>query len=86
MTLDTIAGGLASLGGLDRPVVDRTGLAGSFDFGLNWVPEPTGAGQPDLQGTTFVQALRDQLGLKLEATKVPVQIPVIDRVERPSEN
>jgi uncharacterized protein (TIGR03435 family) len=77
---------------LDRPVVDKTGLSGRFDFNLEWMPDETQFGgqgpwqnqeatKPDL----FV-AIQQQLGLKLEATKGPVEVLVIDRVARPSEN
>jgi len=92
MTLEMIASALPSLGGLDRPVIDHTGLRGNFDYRLEWLPEPNGArppdpaGQPDLQGTTFLQALHDQLGLKLEPTKSAIQTLVVDHIERPSEN
>jgi bla regulator protein blaR1 len=78
---------------VDRPVVDRTGLTGRFDFTMEWMPEPgelfalPGAGpQSDFQGTTFLEALREQLGLKLESTKATIQVLVIDHLERPSEN
>jgi uncharacterized protein (TIGR03435 family) len=39
-----------------------------------------------LQGTSFIEAVREQLGMKLEATRGPVQVLVVDKVERPSEN
>jgi len=77
---------------LDRPVVDRTGLSGKFDFTLEWTadesqfggalpPPPAEPAKPGL-----FAALQEQLGLKLEAMKGPVETMVIDRVERPSEN
>jgi bla regulator protein blaR1 len=92
VSLEIIASGLSGLGNLDRPVLDRTGLTGKFDYKLEWTPEPNGTtppnpdAQPDPQGTTFLQALREQLGLKVESTKGPIATPVIDRIERPSEN
>jgi len=78
----------------DRPVVDQTDLSGRYDLTLEWVPEPSpGPTPPDVgarseprQGPTFLEALHDQLGLQLESTKGPVQTPVIDHIERPSEN
>ena|SRR5215469_3408691 len=78
---------------LERPV-DQTDLGGGYDFTLEWTPEPArgpsapnvGAQSDPQQGPTFQEAFHDQLGLKLESTKGPVQTPVIDRVERPSEN
>ena len=92
MTLDLIASGLQSLGNLDRPVLDRTGLSGYFDYRLEWNPEPNGArppdsaAPPDLRGPNFQQALHDQLGLKLESTKAPIETLIIDHIERPTEN
>ncbi len=88
-------------GELDKPVVDQTGLTGKFDFTVEYArgendllfrslpPIPNGAPREpprDNQGPTFVEALRQQLGLKLESSKGPVQILVIDHVEKPSEN
>lgn len=77
---------------LDRPIVDKTGLTGRYDFKLAWTPDETQFGgvapretsestEPDL-----FTAIQQQLGLKLEATRGPVDIFVIDRVERPTEN
>jgi uncharacterized protein (TIGR03435 family) len=91
-TIERLAASLPSFGTLDRPVVDQTGLSGMFDFTLEWVPEsnspvaPDPNPQPDLQGSTFLEALREQLGLKLESARAPVRTLVIDKVERPSEN
>jgi uncharacterized protein (TIGR03435 family) len=90
--MDLLASSLPTMDRLDRPVVDRTGLDGRFDFTLEWTPEPDrpsppGADAPaDLLGPTLREALREQLGLKLESTKAPLQILVVDHVERPSEN
>jgi uncharacterized protein (TIGR03435 family) len=81
---------------LDRPVIDQTGIDGRWDFTLTWTPDPSQfagmgvrvppptddpAAPPDLF-TAFVQ----QLGLKLEATRAPVGVMVIDKVQKPSEN
>ena len=91
-TMGLLSGSLPMLGNLGRPVVDQTGLSGRFDFTLEWTPEsnqlePAGADvQPELQGTTFLEALKEQLGLQLKSTKATLDAPVIDRVERPSEN
>ncbi len=88
-TLELIAAAFPGMGGLDRPVVDRTGLTGRYDFKLEWTDESP-ASQPNSSttsdGPSFTTALREQLGLKLESAKVPLRLPVIDRVERPSEN
>lgn len=93
LTMAFISGSNVLMGNLDRPVLDRTGLAGTFDFILEWTPErreaasPGVDSQPDLpSGPTFQQALREQLGLKLESQKGPIDIIVIDHVEHPSEN
>ncbi len=66
-----------------RMVVDKTGLEGSYDFTLEWAPE--GADASDTRPSIFT-ALEEQLGLKLESARGPVDVIVIDRIERPSEN
>jgi bla regulator protein blaR1 len=80
---------------LNRTVVDKTGLAGKYDFTLNWTPDdsndpsffPSSTGQPpDPAGPSIFAALQEQLGLKLETGKGPVKVIVIDHVERPSGN
>ncbi len=85
-----IATSLTGAGNLGRPVVDHTGLSGTFDFSLEWTPEINGPAPadftPDQSGPTFVEALKEQLGLKLESTKAPIEVFVVDHVERPSEN
>jgi uncharacterized protein (TIGR03435 family) len=74
-----------------RPVLDKTGLASSYDFTLQFMPDdtqaqpPSGAAPLDLPPSLFT-AIQDQLGLKLESGKGPVEIIVIDHVERPSGN
>ena len=75
---------------LGRPVVDRTGLEGEFDFVLDWAPEFVSQGRArksshDLGGASVFTALQ-QLGLRLQPEKGPVDVLVIDHVERPSEN
>jgi uncharacterized protein (TIGR03435 family) len=76
--------------GVDRPVVDRTSLDGTFDMSIEWAPTlngPAPAGfTPDPDGPTFFEAIQDQLGLKLESQTGPVDVLVIDHVGRPSEN
>jgi uncharacterized protein (TIGR03435 family) len=77
---------------LDRPVLDQTGLGGNFDFTLEWTPEARGSGvgggesQNDPSGTTLMEALNEQLGLKLVSQKGPIDAIVLDHVERPSGN
>jgi bla regulator protein blaR1 len=76
--------------GVDRPVLDRTGLTGTFDFSLEWSQEPDPARPPGSQsedtGRSFLEALQEQLGLKLKPTTGPVDVLVIDHVEEPSAN
>jgi len=67
---------------LDRMIIDDTGLAGGYDLTLEWAPNPS----PDSNEPSLFTALQEQLGLKLESTKAPVEIIVIDNIERPSEN
>jgi uncharacterized protein (TIGR03435 family) len=73
---------------LNAPVVDTTGIQGVFDFKLEWTPEETTPGTPSSAGPDFslVAALQEQLGVKLEARKVSMQLIVVDRAEKPSEN
>jgi uncharacterized protein (TIGR03435 family) len=79
-----------------RPVLDRTGIKGDFDFTLDWTPDESPAKRPgdgnearsapDPMGPSFFTALQEQLGLKLEATKGPVEVFVVDHAEKASEN
>jgi uncharacterized protein (TIGR03435 family) len=78
---------------LDRPVINQTKIEGRFDFTLDWMPDESqfasfGAPQqlPDTGKPNIYEAFREQLGLKLEATRAPADIIVIDKVEKPSEN
>jgi uncharacterized protein (TIGR03435 family) len=66
-------------------VVDKTNLHGYYNYTLKWTPDD---GQPpgDTSGTSIFTAVQEQLGLKLEPTKVPTQVLVIDSIERPSDN
>ena len=63
---------------LGRAVVDRTGLSGSFDLELQWSPDQTA----DAAGPSLFTAIQEQLGLKLESQRAPVEVLVIDRIER----
>jgi uncharacterized protein (TIGR03435 family) len=73
------------------PVLDKTGLAGRFDFKLQFAPQPPGAIPPEVQEDTaaanLTTAVQQQLGLRLNASKVPTDMLIVDRAERiPSEN
>jgi len=92
VTVGQIAIFIPSLGLLTRPVVDQTGLRGKFDFTIEFTPErkgppPSQDAQPDdSQATTLEEAVREQLGLKLNATNAPLETLIVDYAERPSEN
>ena len=79
-------------GALDRPVIDRTGITGKYDFHLEYgIDESTprfqtDGGPGDRMGPSIFTAVQEQLGLKLEPSTGPGEILVIDHVERPSEN
>lgn len=88
VSMSQIAAYLSLQGGLDRPMVDQTGLTGSYDFSIQWTKESSAsdAGAADSLATTFLAALREQFGMKLVRTTAAVRVPVIDHIERPSEN
>ena len=70
-----------------RPVVDHTGLSGSYELTLDWAPDDAAAANDAAAGPSLFTALQEQLGLKLDSTKGPVEMLVIDRAERtPTEN
>ncbi|MDP9049465.1 MAG: TIGR03435 family protein [Acidobacteriota bacterium] len=71
---------------LHRPIVDKTGLTGKYDIALQWTPDNTPADSPTAGGPSIFTAIQEQLGLKLESTKGPVETLVIDHIEKPSEN
>ena len=87
VSLATFAASLGQITPLERPIVlDRTGLEGLFDVAMLWNPQiqelsPNAAEQT---GLTFLQALREQLGLNLRRETGPVEVIVVDRVERPT--
>jgi uncharacterized protein (TIGR03435 family) len=78
---------------LSRSVVDKTGIKGFYDFKLKWTPDVgQGPGVPeplppvDSSGPSIFTAIQEQFGLKLDSAKGPVEIFVIDHVEKPTEN
>jgi bla regulator protein blaR1 len=78
--------------GYKKPIMDRTGITGTIDFSMEYATPVRGSAPPSadaqaaLPGATFEQAVKEQLGLKLEPAKAPLAIPVVDHVEMPSEN
>jgi len=72
---------------LGRTVVDKTGLSGAYDIELTYAPDPI-PGQPDSEpaGPSLFTAIREQLGLKLEAGKGPVEVIVVDSAAKAEGN
>lgn len=100
-TMELMAKSFPGMGRLGRPVVDETGLAGTYDFFLSFAPDnstPTfsglmpGIGVPqddpvsDTSGPSFLEAIKDQLGIKLVPKNASVEVLVIDHIEHPSPN
>jgi uncharacterized protein (TIGR03435 family) len=89
VTMEQLAANLGDL--IGRPVVDKTGLSGKFDFELSWVADltlATGTVNPgaDVSGPSIFTALQEQLGLRLDSQQGPIEMLLIDHVERPTEN
>jgi uncharacterized protein (TIGR03435 family) len=68
-----------------RPVVDRTGLTGNYDYKLKYADDPDPEATVS-EGASIFTALQEQLGLKLESARVPIDTIVVERVSRPSAN
>jgi len=83
MEMSLLASYLSSITG--RRVIDQTGLTGPYTFSLKWTPDDRPA-TGDTSAPSLVTAIQEQLGLKLESTKGPVEILVIDHAEKPTEN
>lgn len=84
---------MPELGG--RTVLDKTGLQGHYSFEFHWTPEklaasdgqsPNGTSLPESSGPSLFTALQQELGLKLQSAKAPMDTIVIEHIERPSEN
>lgn len=75
---------------MDRPVVNHTGFEGVFNLTLKWTPDGASTAKPDngaaIEGPSIFTAIQEQLGLRLRAQKLPVDVIVIDHAEKPSEN
>lgn len=91
ITLDFLARSLPATE-TNRPFIDRTGLLGTIDFILEWYPTRMGPAPPgpepeaDQAGPTFQEALAKQLGIKLESTRAPMDVLVLDHIEHLIEN
>jgi len=94
MTCGQMTGTHAGISGLtvylsrlfDRPVVDRTALTGVYDFQLRWTPDTACADGAGTDGPSIFTAVQEQLGLKLETIRGPMEMIVVDRAERASAN
>jgi len=91
LVMNVTKGGMAQLAnqfskrnGVDRPVLDKTGLSGGYDYKLEW--GDYGAASADADVVSIFTAIQDQLGLKLEPTKAPVEVLIVDFAAKPSEN
>jgi uncharacterized protein (TIGR03435 family) len=90
ITMEQVVGSLS--GPLQRIVLDRTGLTGRFIVDLSWTPDPTPQGLDrntapaaiELSGPSLFTAVQEQLGLRLESTRMPIKVMVIDRLEQPT--
>ena len=67
-------------------MIDKTGLQGNFDVDLHWTPDDRADAQPGDGGPSIFSAIQEQLGLRLQSSKGPVEVLVIDRAEQPSDN
>lgn len=94
ISMDAITNAVGGMEYMDHPVVNRTGLAGNFDYTVEWdsrtdtedFSASTARGPVEPVGNSLLEAMRDQLGLKLDLQKGPVDIIVIDHIEEPSSN
>jgi uncharacterized protein (TIGR03435 family) len=82
-SMERLARQLSSNAG--RPVIDKTGLAGTYEYTLDWFPA-TRIPAPESNVPSLFIAVQEQLGLRLESTAAPQEVLVIDSVQRPSEN
>ena len=69
-----------------RTVIDRTGLSGRYDAQLSWTSDPRGAAAPGDDGPSIFTAVQEQLGLKLDAQRGPVDVVIVSRLERATED
>ena len=75
---------LVTLGG--RVVVDKTGLDGHYDFALKFRPEPAAVAGATADAPSIITAIREQLGLRLQPEKIPLDLLIVEHAERPTEN
>jgi uncharacterized protein (TIGR03435 family) len=85
-TMESLADDLMSFLGVEKPVVDRTGLTGFYNIKLQATPKWKMDADPELGDLSASAAVQEQLGLKLESAKAPVEILVVDHWEKPTAN
>jgi uncharacterized protein (TIGR03435 family) len=86
-TLSDLAWRLSSLTILeDHVVVDKTGLDGHYDFELKFAAQSPNGPPPDSDAPSIFTALREQLGLRLDAQKIPLEVLSVEHAERPQGN
>jgi uncharacterized protein (TIGR03435 family) len=78
-------------GQVERNVIDKTGLTGEYDFKFKWQPENRAKGGDNDSAEsdapmTIIEAVKEQLGLKMTADKAPVPTVVVDKIEQPEAN
>jgi uncharacterized protein (TIGR03435 family) len=89
ITMQAVAANVTSLSLTDRMVLDRTGLSGRWNVDLHWSPAlPNSAVpvDPASDGPSLFAAVQEQLGLKLEPRTEPMEVLVVDHIERPTPN
>jgi uncharacterized protein (TIGR03435 family) len=85
MTMESLANEIGNTF-VDRPVIDRTGLNGTYDFKIEATPEFRYNRDPQSEDISVFSAIREQLGLRLDPQKANVEVLIVDHVEKPSEN
>ena len=86
MTMESLANEIGNTFFVDRPVIDRTGLNGTYDFKIEATPEFRYNKDPQPEDVSVFSAIREQLGLKLDPQKANIEVLVVDHVEKPPEN
>jgi len=84
-TMEMVANGVMG-NGIDRPVIDKTGLTGKYDIRLEATPEFRINNNPQPEDLRVFEAIQQQLGLKLEPQQASIEVLVVDRIEKPSAN
>ncbi|QEE30285.1 TIGR03435 family protein [Terriglobus albidus] len=88
--ISLLANSFTGWGALDHPVVDQTGLSGGYDFTLEYTPDPTQSATSqnaaEDSGPMFREALKQQLGLKLESEKSDIQVIILDHIDHVTDN